>query len=243
MLKKNKLSFIFLFLFSVLITGCQKKDDDQVITQKISIHTKNNSVKSLNNVSNQKTNKTEYENLMLVNKENKIPVDFIPNLTDVGNGFKFNKNAAQYLTAMLGDANKDGINLFIISSYRSTERQSQNFNNNINKLKALGLSEQDAYNETAKYFAKPGFSEHSIGLAVDLNSLEETFENTKEFNWLQNNAANYGFILRYPKDKEDVTKIAYEPWHYRYVGKKHALIITSKHLTLEEYLQNINNNK
>ena len=241
MFKKNKLSIIF--LLSVLITGCQKKYDDQVITQKISIPNKNNSVKSLNNVSNQKTNKIEYENLMLVNTENKIPADFIPNLSDVGNGFKFDEHAAQYLTSMLADATEDGINLFIISSYRSTERQSQNFNNNVNKLKALGLSEQDAYNETAKYFAEPGFSEHSIGLAVDLNSLEETFENTKEFNWLQNNAANYGFILRYPKDKEDVTKIAYEPWHYRYVGKKHALIITSKHLTLDEYLQNINNNK
>ena len=242
MFKKNTLSFIFLLLLSVLITGCPKKDD-QVITQKISISTKKNSVKSLNNASKEKPSKTEYENLMLVNKEHKIPADFIPNLTDVGNGFKFDENAAQYLTAMLTDANKDGINLFIISSYRSTERQSQNFNNNVNKLKALGLSEQDAYNETTKYFAEPGFSEHSIGLAVDLNSLEPSFENTKEFNWLQNNAATYGFILRYPKNKEDVTKIAYEPWHYRYVGKKHALIITSKHLTLEEYLQNINNNK
>ena len=90
---------------------------------------------------------------------------------------------------------------------------------------------------TAQYIAVPGTSEHSLGLAVDLNSLEESFEQTAQFKWLIEHCAEYGFILRYPKDKEDITGISYEPWHYRYVGEDHAAKIMEQGLCLEEYVQ------
>lgn len=92
-------------------------------------------------------------------------------------------------------------------------------------------------NRGRQWVAVPGTSEHCLGYAADLCSLEENFENSDQFAWLQKHCAEYGFILRYPKDKVDITKISYEPWHYRYVGSNHAQIIMSQGLCLEEYLE------
>lgn len=105
------------------------------------------------------------------------------------------------------------------------------------EYKNLGYSEADAKLEAGKWVAVPGTSEHCLGYAADLCSLEESFENSEQFAWLQEHCAEYGFILRYPKDKVDITKISYEPWHYRYVGSNHAQIIMSQGLCLEEYLE------
>ena len=82
----------------------------------------------------------------------------------------------------------------------------------------------------------PGSSEHNLGYAMDIVCVEEWFENTEEFRWLTENAADYGFIMRYPKDKQDITKVIYEPWHWRYVGVEAAKEMKEKNLTLEEYL-------
>ncbi len=179
----------------------------------------------------------EYQNLMLVNKENALPADFQPDLAQLGNGHHFDSKAAGCLTSMIEDAKKAGVNLFIVSSYRSNERQTQIFNNKLETLLQSGMSRQEAYDNTALYIAPPGTSEHATGLAVDLNSLEEDFDQTTEYKWLSEHAAEYGFILRYQKEKQDITQIAYEPWHYRYVGKKHAEKIKSLNVCLEEYLE------
>ena len=85
--------------------------------------------------------------------------------------------------------------------------------------------------------AYPGTSEHELGLAVDFNSVEESFENTREFQWLKTHAAEYGFIMRYAKEKQDITGVIYEPWHYRYVGEKHAKKINQMGYCLEEYIE------
>ena len=183
-----------------------------------------------------KKNELEYENLMLVNRDNPMPKDFLPNLVDIGNGYKFDENGAKYLLEMFDVAKRDGVNLFVVSAYRSVKKQTQNFNNSVERLKREGYAEQEAYNQTIRYIALPGTSEHSIGLAVDINSLQEDFDQTSEFKWLKENCYKYGFILRYPKNKEGVTKVAYEPWHYRYVGKKHAEKIMMDDITLEEYI-------
>ena len=116
-----------------------------------------------------------------------------------------------------------------MSSYRSYDYQVNLYNNYV---KSDGKDAADTYS------ARPGFSEHQTGLAVDIYNKElpyTSFEETKEFEWMQKNAYKYGFILRFPKDKVNITGYQYEAWHYRYVGKKAAKYIHDHNITLEEY--------
>ncbi len=175
---------------------------------------------------------------MLVNFENFLPEDYDPDTVPIpGTSFTVNSKVNDAYQEMLKAANRDGISLWVLSAYRSNETQTRNFNNKVQEYKNLGYTDEEAYIATAAYIAVPGTSEHSAGLAIDLNWIVEEFENTPEFEWLQENCADYGFILRYPKGKEDITKINYEPWHYRYVGSNHAQIIMESEMCLEEYLE------
>lgn len=190
-------------------------------------------------VSGKSMDRQRYENLMLVNKDNVLPEDFVPNLKefeDQGRKFCFDESALGCLLSMIESAKKDGINLFVVSAYRSNQRQAEIFNNKLQQWLDSGLSQEEAFENTQRYIAPPGTSEHATGLAVDLNSLEEEFDQTPEYRWLCSHASEFGFILRYQKEKEDVTKIAYEPWHYRYVGREHAEKIKTQNICLEEYL-------
>ena len=170
---------------------------------------------------------------MLVNKYNYVTNDFVPNdLVDVLEyskpGIKLNKECKDAFIKMARDAEVNGYTLRAISTYRTLEYQEKLYNN---------YMKQDGQEKADTYSARPGFSEHHTGLAVDLdnNILSYTnFENTKEFNWMQDNAYKYGFILRYPKD-ESITGYIYEPWHYRYVGLDVATYIHDKNITFEEY--------
>ncbi|SHI92778.1 D-alanyl-D-alanine carboxypeptidase [Clostridium cavendishii DSM 21758] len=149
------------------------------------------------------------------------------------------KEAAEALEKMFYDARRDDINLMIVSAYRSYDSQEEVYEN---KLKNAGIE------ETNKYVAKPGSSEHQTGLAVDINGikfsdLNEDFAKTKEGLWIKDNCSKYGFIIRYPKGKETITGYSYEPWHIRYVGLETAKIITEKGITLDEYLLEIAKNK
>ena len=173
---------------------------------------------------------------ILVNPTNKIPEGFDPDVISMGNGFNCGRKAAVAYDAMLKKANADGANLWVVSAYRSHEKQTTNFNNKVQEYKNNGYTDEDAYVATAAIIAVPGTSEHSMGLAIDVNSLYTSFEDTAEFTWLMENCADFGFILRYPKDKVDITEITYEPWHYRYVGTNHAKIIMENEICLEEYL-------
>ena len=139
---------------------------------------------------------------------------------------------------MCAAAEKDGVSLLVISSFRLHSRQVTLFQNQLKKVQANNpqLSEQAAIDKAATVVAYPGSSEHELGLAVDFNSVEETFENTKQFAWLQAHAAEYGFIMRYPKSNQGITGVIYEPWHYRYVGKDHAAKINQLGYCLEEYV-------
>ena len=99
-----------------------------------------------------------------------------------------------------------------------------------------GMSQEEATAAADVAVARPGYSEHNTGLAIDFNGVTMDFENTKAFQWLQENAADYGFVLRFPKGKESITHIMYEPWHYRYVGVEHAKKMKELDMCLEEYL-------
>ena len=165
----------------------------------------------------------------LVNKYNYVKKDYIPdNLIDV-NGLKINKEAYEAFKEMKNDINKTGLNIRIISAYRSFEYQDNLYNNYLKR---------ESQKIVDTYSARAGYSEHHTGLAIDIDNgvLDyNKFHLTKEFLWMGENAYKYGFILRYPKDKENITGYSYEPWHYRYVGKEVALYIKKHNSTYEEY--------
>ncbi|MBT2685757.1 M15 family metallopeptidase [Bacillus sp. ISL-37] len=185
--------------------------------------------------------------MSLVNKifglpENYIPADLVrPNVPFSFGDAKLEKSlmrveAAEALEKMFVGARNDGIELAAVSGYRSYGRQETLFDAEVNKV-----GEEKALQAVAR----PGSSEHQTGLTMDISSktnnfnLNEQFGKTKEGVWLAHNAHKYGFILRYPKGKEDLTGYMYEPWHFRYVGIKAATEIYENEWTLEEYFENV----
>ena len=176
--------------------------------------------------------------LILVNRENLIPEDYKFELSNIDKNLKFDSRAIGELNKMMNDIRKSGIsNIWIQSSYRDIKLQEELYNNSVKRYMKQGKTEEEAKKITEIYINRPGSSEHNIGLAVDFNDVKETFEDTKAFKWLMKNAEDYGFILRYPKNKEDITKISYEPWHWRYVGKENAKDMNEKGVCLEEYVK------
>lgn len=181
--------------------------------------------------------------LILANPWNKLPEDFTVELQDIGSGHRVDKRIVEDLNQMMADLCRDGRNAFVCSSYRTNTKQTTLYNNEVNDYLSRGYSEEDAAIEAAKWVAIPGTSEHQTGLAVDIMSsyylvLDRGQEDTAEQQWLMENSYRYGFILRYPSDKSELTGIYYEPWHYRYVGKTAAKEIYEKGICFEEYLLN-----
>lgn len=183
--------------------------------------------------------------LLLVNPWTPLPEDFVPGeLVPVQNDQAVDARAYPDLQNMLGDMSQEGLSPLICSSYRSQERQQELYDNKVQRVMAEGASREAAQAEAARWVARPGTSEHQTGLAVDIVSLsnqmlDETQESTPEFQWLAENAWKYGFILRYPSDKSEKTGIAYEPWHFRFVGKEAAEEMHDLGLCLEEYLESL----
>lgn len=186
--------------------------------------------------------------MFLVNSKNPLPSDYDSMIeTEVvfkdWRDYELDSRAADYLKRMVADAKDDGIDLLVVSAYRTIKYQQENFDRSVQDRMDKGMSYDDAYADTLREVAMPGESEHNAGLALDIMSHDYTsmddagFENTEAFAWLDKHAAEYGFILRYPKDKEDVTKIIYEPWHYRFVGVYYANEIKKSGLCLEEYFE------
>ena len=175
--------------------------------------------------------------IRLVNRDNPLPDDFTVELENLDGCRKFDKRAIEPLKQMICDMRDQGIkNIWAQSTYRSIEYQKGLYEKSINKYLKQGKSQEEAQKLTDEYINKPGTSEHHLGLAVDFNNVDEGFENTKAYKWLLENASDYGFILRYPKEKEDITGIEYEPWHWRYVGPEHAKKMKEQNLCLEEYV-------
>ena len=173
---------------------------------------------------------------LLVNPDHLMPDDYSPTVVSVGGNYKLESKAAAAWQDMQAAASRDGVPLWIISAYRTLERQTELYQEKVEEYKNLGYNEGDAKIEAGKWVAVPGTSEHCLGYAADLCSLEENFENSDQFAWLQKHCAEYGFILRYPTDKTRKTGIIFEPWHYRYVGKEAAREIMEQGICLEEYL-------
>lgn len=172
-------------------------------------------------------------NLILVNKFYYLNKSYEPDdlvvLSGQYNGGvnnRLRKEAADAFMEMASAAMLDNIIIKNISAYRSYDYQVNLYNRYVSRD---GVEKADIYS------ARAGYSEHQTGLCLDINEVDDSFENTQEEKWLKNNAYKYGFILRFPKNKEDITGYKYEPWHYRYVGKGAAKVIFDNDLTLEEY--------
>lgn len=171
-------------------------------------------------------------NLILVNKFYSLDKDYEPedlvkiesDYTSWGGYLK--SDAYEAFKKMVDAAYEDNIVLYSVSPYRSYQTQNGLYE---------GYASSDGYTKADTYSARPGYSEHQTGLAVDINSTDDSFAYTKEAKWLFKNAYKYGFILRYPESKEYITGYQYEPWHYRYVGKEIAKEIYDLDITYEEY--------
>lgn len=181
-------------------------------------------------------------NLVLVNSSHPMQEGYVPELTEIQPGYSVDTRIANAARKMLSDADEEGLHIQICSAYRSVERQEQVFGDSMKDRVKSGMDYWEAYEETTQNVAIPGTSEHALGLALDLISdeyseLDEKQEGTAEAKWLAENCYKYGFILRYPPERMNITGIIYEPWHYRYVGEEHAAKIMELGITLEEYLQ------
>ena len=182
------------------------------------------------------------ELLTLVNFENTIPKDWKVDLVQLNNGQSVDRRIYDDLIAMLQAAKSEGLNPLICSSYRTNEKQEQLYQNKVSEYLSQGYSKVEASDKAAFWVARPGTSEHQLGLAVDIVStknqrLDRSQENTVEQRWLIQNSWKYGFVLRYPTNKNSITGVGYEPWHYRYVGKEHAKKINELGVCLEEYVK------
>ena len=179
--------------------------------------------------------------LVLVNKHHPIPEDYTFPIADINYYMQCDARILQSLRELMADANLAGHNVFVGSPYRSTALQEQLFNESVDRLMVDGYSYTEAYMKTAQEITIPGTSEHEIGLAVDLivdyyQTLDGGFGATEAGKWLISHCAEYGFIVRYPEGKADITGIDYEPWHFRFVGRDAAEIIMNENITLEEFL-------
>lgn len=192
------------------------------------------------NFANNKQVQEVGSNLILVNKENPLASNYKPNnlvkpnipFSDSANDEEryMKSESSKAIEELFNSAEKEGIKFLGMSAYRSYDSQKGIY---YSRIIAVGKKETD------RYVAKPGKSEHQTGLAIDLTNEDRWFvKSTKEAQWLAENAHDYGFILRYPENKENITGVAYEPWHVRYVGEEAAKKIYEEQITFEEFIEN-----
>ncbi len=187
--------------------------------------------------------------ILLVNPWNPVPEEYTPDLVSLGTdvsveGSQVDRSCYDALMEMINACNQASPKVCVVSSYRTHEYQTNSYNRKVQSYLDKGYTQEDAEKEAATIIARPGTSEHQLGLAVDiidtrLWALEEEQETLPAQKWLMEHAWEFGFVLRYPKNKIDQTGIIYEPWHYRYVGKEVAKELHDSGLTLEEYLKNL----
>lgn len=183
--------------------------------------------------------------LILANPTNYLPEGYSFELANVQGKYEMDQRAAYAAKDMISAAAEEGVTLTICSAYRSHERQTTNFRTKLQSFLDEGMEYDAAYARTARIIAIPGTSEHETGLALDIVTpsyvdLDAGYANTDAAKWLYDNAKYFGFILRYPSDKEDITKIMFEPWHYRFVGTEYSIQIMDAKQCLEEFLNKVN---
>lgn len=189
---------------------------------------------------------SEDSSLILVNNWNELPDDYEVDLIEVEQDKLINSQIEEAYLSWNQAAREAGYNLFFASGYRSVERQERNYNYSINRFIDEGYSREEAVDKTQDYIAIPNHSEHHTGLAVDIvdqewiaqgRGLEPEYDTQSSQQWLMETKTDFGFVLRYPEGKEEITGIQYEPWHFRYVGVENAEFMAENNLVLEEYIE------
>ena len=190
---------------------------------------------------------TKFGNLLLVNADNPLPdtydsdvraslVEFDPQYRNNNNVTQIHKDIYPYITAMVAAAQKDGVDLRVWSPFRSYAIQKDLFQKQVNRV---GGDEAKA----ATVVARPGTSEHNTGLCADFNMASDAFENTEMYTWMLENAEDYGFVLRYREDKQPITGVIHESWHWRFVGINNAIEMNKLDMCLEEYVEYLEKRK
>ena len=246
--KKKVIAVIGLFIIIVLLIRKGTKHNKTIETAtetNLNLQNDDNNTMeaiqsdSVNNNQSVETTEKKVDDwrLTLANYENLLPENFTVKVSNIDKTRQFDSRAIGELNDMMNAMKKDGItNVWVQSAYRSVARQKELYDSSVQKYLQQGKSKEEAEKLTDEYINKPGSSDHNLGLAVDFNYVDNKFEKLDGFKWLKKNAENYGFVLRYPKDKEEITKIAYESWHWRYVGVEHAKKMNELNMCLEEYI-------
>lgn len=180
---------------------------------------------------------SEEWNLIVVNRWNELPEDYSVELTELSNGQKVDSRIYPYLQEMFDAARAEGIYPIVREGYRTAEEQQEILDDKIQTYINQGYSQVKAERTAKEWVALPGTSEHQLGIAVDINADKSKCSNEDVYAWLAENAYKYGFILRYPMGKQEITGTSYEPWHYRYVGIEAAYEINERGICLEEYFE------
>ena len=170
--------------------------------------------------------------ILLTNRWNPVPEDYVVKLASI-EGYQFDSAGRDALQQMMNDCRAAGYLCEINNTYRSKATQQRMWDKSVQKYIAAGMTAEQAAEETGKDTALPGHSEHQTGLAVDITGGHEMY------NWLAEHCWDYGFILRYPENKAELTGIIYEPWHFRYVGTELSLELKELGICLEEYMEQI----
>ena len=253
-----------LLLAMLFFTGCTTDDDEPSNSQqysKISAHSEESQDSSSAIVAESESKvivtpaaSSADWNLVLVNRENQLAEEIVMELYLTESGYQIDSRIQEPYLQLMEAGKAAGMDFTMVSGYRSIEQQQTNYDVNYQNFLASGLSEEEARTKTEGYIALPHASEHTTGLAVDITStalanqegnsgLLPDLENYPEGLWLKENAPKFGFILRYPKEKEAITGINFEPWHFRYVGIENAMYMTENNLTLEEYIAILKQNE
>lgn len=237
-------------LFTLLVANGTISKKEEISAAKLSELTKENEelvlqqrkTKAADNNAELLAGDEEGWALALVNEDHPLDTSYVPaQMTEVESERSVDSRIYEELDKMLSDGAAQGLSMYVASAYRSYEQQRDVFDATMREWINKGYSPLDAYDETSQSVAVPGTSEHATGLCVDIiaseyEELNDQQGDTPEQKWLMEHCWEYGFILRYPPEKADITGIIYEPWHYRYVGKEAAKEITEQNITLEEYL-------
>ena len=182
------------------------------------------------------TNSEEWS-LVVVNQWNELPEDYSVELTELSNGQKVDSRIYPYLQEMFDAAREEGVYPVVREGYRTAEEQQDILDDKIQTYINQGYSQARAESAAKEWVALPGTSEHQLGIAVDINADKTKCSNDEVYTWLAENAYKFGFILRYPMGKQEITGTSYEPWHYRYVGIEAAYEINERGICLEEYFE------
>lgn len=174
-------------------------------------------------------------NLTLVNRWNPVPGNYEVKLVEVAGGQQVDERIYEPLMEMLEAAREGNLDQLprVVSGYRTQEKQQRLYDEKIEEYRGQGFTEDEAAEMAEQWVAVPGYSEHQLGIAVDINGA--TYD---VYLWLQENSYKYGFIFRYPGNRTEITGTAEEVWHYRYVGTRAAAEIHEQGICLEEYLEN-----